>query len=533
MKRVFLPLVLIPLVAACYEDKGNYSYDESVNVVSVNIGKAYIEYLKDTTYVIRPEITQSIAGDKSNLRFTWRASTFNDRELSNPTAGDTLSRADTVAFRVNPDDADITFAYWLHFYVRDTITDTEVMFPLTFNLMRPYETAWMVLHREGSTTRLGSVVYKGDEMIVTPDAYFKERGEHLRGNPVSLGVACMIVDSYWKLNVLAALYVFTDDPAESGLLAQNKRFSLFGNMERIIYGPDYVAWNPAKATTVAGGYLGAIIVNDGKTYQGSYWGPRMYAIEPASTVTGPYYISHIGSGSYTKIAFDKIGRRFFYEGGGGNRMYYVDDTPGSEWSWVNSASERKDVWNTIPATYSLGYDLNDVGADKEMVYIGPGASTQIYALMNSTAKEESYVYNFSSYYSLVAVDTITTPAGLTTETPCASSYDYNKILFYAVGNQIYRLDFATNQSHLVWTHPDGGARITTLQIARGESSGTRYASYGHSRQRTLGVVVELPGEQGELVVLQLNTAGAVDVDGTYPAVQRHEGFGTISDIVFI
>jgi hypothetical protein len=221
-------------------------------------------------------------------------------------------------------------------------------------------------------------------------------------------------------------------------------------------------------------------------------------------------------------------------------MYYVDDTPGSEWSWVNSASERKDDWKTIPATSSLGYDLNDIGADKEMIYIGTGywsgasysiSPIPIYALVKSTARNESYLYNFSSY-SLQAVDTITTPTGLTTETPCTSSNAYNKILFYAVGNQVYRLDFATNQSHLVWTHPDGGAKITKLLIARCEDM-VRYASYGHALQRILGVAVELPGGQGELVVLNLNTAGSVDADGLYPAVQRHAGFGTISDIGFI
>ena len=39
--------------------------------------------------------------------------------------------------------------------------------------------------------------------------------------------------------------------------------------------------------------------------------------------------------------------------------------------------------------------------------------------------------------------------------------------------------------------------------------------------------------KGQLIVLQLNGAGNVDADHTYPSVQIHKGFGKIKDFSLI
>ena len=57
--------------------------------------------------------------------------------------------------------------------------------------------------------------------------------------------------------------------------------------------------------------------------------------------------------------------------------------------------------------------------------------------------------------------------------------------------------------------------------------------YGHPYERTMAAGVNLPDGTGEVVVLQLNTAGKVDNDTMYPAVQEHKGFGKIKDVTFI
>ena len=157
---------------------------------------------------------------------------------------------------------------------------------------------------------------------------------------------------------------------------------------------------------------------------------------------------------------------------------------------------------------------------------------------------KSHVYVFR-YYNLTFDEgapmpyrfTFDTPAGITEDTPMASSWEYNNILFYAVGNEIFKLDFATGQTTSIYTHPDAAATIVDLKMAvegyvdvdefnQGESQ------YGHPYSRCLGAAVNTSDGKGELVVLQLNSAGKVDSDKKFPSTQVHKGFGKIKEIAF-
>ena len=157
----------------------------------------------------------------------------------------------------------------------------------------------------------------------------------------------------------------------------------------------------------------------------------------------------------------------------------------------------------------------------------------------------SHMYVFR-YYAFTHSDVATvsghydflTPEGVTEDTPMTSGSTYSNIIFYAVGNKVYRLDFTSGTSSVIYQHEDAGAEISALLMAHNgtfpngvdtEGSDT----YGHPYSRTLGVAVNTSDGQGQLIVLQLNTAGNVDSDHTYPSTQVHTGFGPIADIAFI
>jgi hypothetical protein len=117
-----------------------------------------------------------------------------------------------------------------------------------------------------------------------------------------------------------------------------------------------------------------------------------------------------------------------------------------------------------------------------------------------------------------------------------SSWEYNNILFYAVGNEIFKLDFAAGQSTLIYSHPDASAEIVDLKMGvegyvavEGFSD---YSQYEHPYSRCLGAAVNTKDGAGELVVLQLNSAGKIDSDHKFPSTQVHKGFGKIKEIAF-
>lgn len=76
MKRLIY-FILGLLVASCYDDKGNYTYQE-VNTLDVSLNKVYSVRLdKDTTVTIIPQLSQSLQENEDNLEYTWLHSTTN------------------------------------------------------------------------------------------------------------------------------------------------------------------------------------------------------------------------------------------------------------------------------------------------------------------------------------------------------------------------------------------------------------------------------------------------------------------------
>lgn len=551
----WLAIFFLVVLAACYDDLGNYDYDDSVNEVEIELAKVYGVRKMDTTLVIRPVIRQTSGKSRENLRFMWRMSTKGEQALSS-SGGDTLSYADTVALVIDTKESPFNYTYWLRFYVEDLTTGTRTMIPTMVSIVKPYEGCWMVLHEQSGYTKLGSIEYVGDNMLVTDDAYYKERGEHLTGKPVHLdAITNIAAPSYWGYDAAAAFYCFTDNPAESGLLRQDDGFSLYGSMEKCIY-PDHYrqGWKPDDVTMIGGNGNGSMAISGGKVFQGSLYIPRMYGMFPSATLSQDYYISHGTSAGPTNIVYDKLNRRFLNCYTGQNWWW----TP--MWGWDNSADEGGGEMDPIfkhPSNASNEV-LDDIGEDKEMVYIGTGfwygsslmagwARICIYAVANSKVNNKTYVYEFHSYplYNpgeaedpapFTGYYIINTPTGFTAETPCASSADYNRILFYAVDNRVYRLDFGQTdgKSQLIWQHPDGGAKAKAMKMARKDvPEDEKYQEYGHLPNRSLGIAFETSDGNGEVVILNLNNSGKVDSDGKYPSTQIHSGFGKIKDILFL
>ena len=69
MKRLIY-FILGLLVASCYDDKGNYTYQE-VNTLDVSLNKVYSVRLdKDTTVTIIPQLSQSLQeNEDKNLAY--------------------------------------------------------------------------------------------------------------------------------------------------------------------------------------------------------------------------------------------------------------------------------------------------------------------------------------------------------------------------------------------------------------------------------------------------------------------------------
>ena len=89
-------------MASCYDEKGNYTYQE-VNTLDVSLNKVYSVRLdKDTTVTIIPQLSQSLQENEDNLEYTWLHSTTNHNFYGHGKF-DTVGLEQNLNFHIDPE----------------------------------------------------------------------------------------------------------------------------------------------------------------------------------------------------------------------------------------------------------------------------------------------------------------------------------------------------------------------------------------------------------------------------------------------
>ena len=545
------------LAFSCYEDKGNYDYDYSVNDINVVMRSVYGTRMEAQTFTITPTIEQSRYTGTDNLSFAWFVS-------DNPNEkGTEFGTDDHINIVIDPAEANFRYNRFFRLYITDVLTGIEQMFFTELRIAKPYEGAWMILHHQEGISRIASLEYLGNDMVIDNDAYYSKTGHRLSGTGYSLGVFHAYSPKQGNSS-LTAFFAFTSNPEESGMLAQDDNFRLVANTQRM-FPVDLASFDPAKIYGCRRMIGGGVIASNGYVFQGANNSGAMgrAVLDNAAAEDSPdFYISHIAMVSQSYLLFDGLNNRFL-------QLYTRDNTTWVGWSGIPDMTRGRieRIRNTPLNNQSI--DPNNIGSDKQMVYMGSGHylgfnntapwqryTMYAYAVNRDTPKSHIFVFHsrpmltvgdnsdpapFTEYY------VIDTPAGVDGNTLMASSIEYNRILFYAIDNKIYRLDFALAESQptLIWQHPDPGATPIALKFADDTSSnrdiGSNYPDAIFPLDRTLGIAYNMPDGSGELVVLVLNSAGRAEegMHGGFPTVQRHtvsadgRKFGAIKDIVFI
>lgn len=539
MKTIIYIIAALLLCAACYDDKGNYDYS-TINEVNVTLPESFGLRLTDTTLVLRPVISQTLRKKYEQLKFVWRHSTVNFSSLME---GDTLSLADTVALRIDPEDENLKYTHFLRLLVYDEENDITYPYQTKVQINKPYEGAWMVLHKQDGETRLGAVEYIGDGVQVSPDVYFPTTGKKLHGEPLLLACHNYMTATYLynggNYSASNAFLLVTDDPDEAGVYCQWKRFEKLDSLSRMV-APNYRGTIDYKNISLLEGNQGyTICLSNGVLYQGNS-GFKLYKAPVSPDVTGDVYLTAAMPCSATGVFYDRIGRRFLYYYGRGN-----EDKASINPEAFNEAVENKTPIGYLPVrSDNVQYGVvnpNALPEGQEVLYIGNGYRygsmynmVKCYAFARGT-NNKSYVYEFQSrglsstgdrafsgYYE------INTPPGIDAQPCFASNISYNGILFYASGKKIYRLDFTQQGgiASVIYQHEEGKA--VKMKFAKYEDCQIEYPENIYNVYQQLGVVFEKDNGTSDLVVLNLSAAGKpVDIQ------EYKDRFGRIKDIVFL
>ena len=541
MKRLIY-FILGLLVASCYDDKGNYTYQE-VNTLDVSWNKVYSVRLdKDTTVTIIPQLSQSLQENEDNLEYTWLHSTTNHNFYGHGKF-DTVGLEQNLNFHIDPEAKNLAYAHYFRLNVYDRITDIEYPVNTTIELIKPYVGSWMILHRKNGQTELGSVEYIGGDIVVQEDAYYEETGKRFTGKPQALMSYTTSCKYYGTGSGWNMFTVITDDPVESGVYCQWKHFEKKDSLTRMVAPLAQNSFDFQHITLADGdGTASALLLSGGMLYQSPRAG-KIY--EPAADLEGEVNITLASKISNNALLYDEAGHRFafYYNTSDGLGVKKYDPL------YFSESEENTNLIKAIPTRDGnvSAVNPNKLPEDQKVLYLGTGyqyasAWTSVYAYALAKNDTRCFVYefnprgfNYSDNASFNGYYTINIPQGLDESAVFASTPPYSGLLFYASGNTVYRLDFkqAGGKATAIYTHA-GGKAVKMKFAKRYLSSSNAFDAYEFDVQYSLGIGFDMGNGKGDFVILNLSSTGSVGGDSEhYPAKQVYTDFGEITDFVFI
>ena len=541
MKRLIY-FILGLLVASCYDDQGNYTYQE-VNTLDVSLNKVYSVRLdKDTTVTIIPQLSQSLQENEDNLEYTWLHSTTNHNFYGHGKF-DTVGLEKNLSFHIDPEVKNLAYAHYFRLNVYDRITDIEYPVNTTIELIKPYVGSWMILHRKNGQTELGSVEYIGGDIVVQEDAYYEEAGKRFTGKPQALMSYTTSCKYYGTGSGWNMFTVITDDPVESGVYCQWKHFEKKDSLTRMVAPLAQNSFDFQHITLADGdGTASALLLSGGMLYQSPRAG-KIY--EPAADLEGEVNITLASKISNNALLYDEAGHRFafYYNTSDGLGVKKYDPL------YFSESEENTNLIKAIPTRDGnvSAVNPNKLPEDQKVLYLGTGyqyasAWTSVYAYALAKNDTRCFVYefnprgfNYSDNASFNGYYTINIPQGLDESAVFASTPPYSGLLFYASGNTVYRLDFkqAGGKATAIYTHA-GGKAVKMKFAKRYLSSSNAFDAYEFDVQYSLGIGFDMGNGKGDFVILNLSSTGSVGGDSEhYPAKQVYTDFGEITDFVFI
>lgn len=541
MKRLIY-FILGLLVASCYDDKGNYTYQE-VNTLDVSLNKVYSVRLdKDTTVTIIPQLSQSLQENEDNLEYTWLHSTTNHNFYGHGKF-DTVGLEQNLNFHIDPEAKNLAYAHYFRLNVYDRITDIEYPVNTTIELIKPYVGSWMILHRKNGQTELGSVEYIGGDIVVQEDAYYEETGKRFTGKPQALMSYTTSCKYYGTGSGWNMFTVITDDPVESGVYCQWKHFEKKDSLTRMVAPLAQNSFDFQHITLADGdGTASALLLSGGMLYQSPRAG-KIY--EPAADLEGEVNITLASKISNNALLYDEAGHRFafYYNTSDGLGVKKYDPL------YFSESEENTNLIKAIPTRDGnvSAVNPNKLPEDQKVLYLGTGyqyasAWTSVYTYALAKNDTRCFVYefnprgfNYSDNASFNGYYTINIPQGLDESAVFASTPPYSGLLFYASGNTVYRLDFkqAGGKATAIYTHA-GGKAVKMKFAKRYLSSSNAFDAYEFDVQYSLGIGFDMGNGKGDFVILNLSSTGSVGGDSEhYPAKQVYTDFGEITDFVFI
>ena len=158
MKKTNISIFILILltISSCYDDKGNYNYEEIPLITIENIGASYSRLRNADILSITPHITSSIEGeitpDNPNFEYSCRLGNASGGQFSDGSWWHIINPDSTQAFTYLPTEN--TGNYIAIYTVRDKRSDVATNYEFNLEITSSTYEGWMVLCSEGTDNRI-------------------------------------------------------------------------------------------------------------------------------------------------------------------------------------------------------------------------------------------------------------------------------------------------------------------------------------------------------------------------------------------
>lgn len=383
LSKIFWIAIIVLLMNACYEDKGNYDY-KTLNEVYVNTNGVSLSYTINQfdTLSITPDIKFTLTDiDESNLIFKWLI--YKDVWSKNESTAEVLSTERNLRVQIKQDPASDAYAVVL--YITNKTDQTVSQIKYTVNILPSIVSGLVVLHTNNSgesdldyiaTT---NAVPTLDTLKWLHNIYSSVNETKIHGTPNFVSAAR---ENNTAINYI---YVGTD---EEFLLIDATNFTLLHKNEELFKSkPETIL--PQFASHGQQCNNVTILINNGQLHNinnqaSQYWDYQFsQALKPGSSLSGnidlapfAYFADDCAAFvGHAAILYDNIGKRFV-------RL------PFSFWEEESLAS--------LPVQTSTNkFDVNNIG--KDILYLGKGFNGHAFAVFTDDTSRELYRANFNTH----------------------------------------------------------------------------------------------------------------------------------------
>ena len=473
----YIVSALFGLVAlqSCYKDKGNYTYND-INEITISSASATYNVLVPDSLKIDVTLQQT-QPHPDGLSFQWVLYPATAAPLTRRTIGTTQNLR--AAITEDPG------SYVLDFFVKDKKTGVEFQKKFSVNVLTALSEGWVIVEEKNNACDL--------HMITPTDVIFRDVYSAGNGGQ-KLPLGTFRIPEIKTNRNIQSVYIIS--PAD--MVYVN-----FANFLKVTGFNDFFfeAPNPVKPQEYfLNGDLEAML-NNGKPYCRNLNNPG--TIKLNLPPIGNYYMApfELFNISTNYMWYDTIGQRFY----------------------------RQDPFNfnllTFVSDPSDPFDMNNIG--KRLLYTevnSIGATTQFFAFFKNNNDDSLFAYNFKSTgprAPVAAYNGLNAPGMATAKYFVMSrSLPY---LYYASGNNIYKLDILAKTATSIYTFP-AGTEIRAMKMYRNLKSSTDV-----NNNKRIAVATLEGGAQGKLYFFQISPTGSFE-SNTYS--KMYDGFGKINEITY-